>query len=118
MRDRSAGADLLRSWFAGFLRSREIAEIDSIIQSEQGRGSSRASSPRREGTERPMGPLQVACPSRSPAAAPCVPLANPHNLTDQPSLSLLACVSASLYKLSCLAGHWTTVRSSATTCRS
>ena len=64
--DRSAGADLLRSWFAGFLRSREIAEIDSIIQSEQGRGSRRASSPRRGSTERPMGPLQVVWPCGTP----------------------------------------------------
>ena len=61
-----AGADLLRSWFAGFLRSREIAEIDSIIQSEQGRGSRRASSPRRGSTERPMGPLQVVRPCGNP----------------------------------------------------
>ena len=72
--DHSAGADLLRSWFAGFLRSREIAEIDSIIQSEQGRGRNRDSSPRKEGTERPMGPLQVVCPPGFLAGAPCVRL--------------------------------------------
>ena len=48
--DRSAGADLLRSWFAGFLRSREIAEIDSIIQGEQGRG--RGQQPRQQPEER------------------------------------------------------------------
>ena len=54
-----AGADLLRSWFAGFLRSREIAEIDKVIQSEGGGGGGRASSQLEEGTERPLGPLQV-----------------------------------------------------------
>ena len=55
-----AGADLLRSWFAGFLRSREIAEIDKVIQNEQGGGSSKASSRQQEdSTERPKGPLQV-----------------------------------------------------------
>ena len=56
----TAGADILRSWFAGFLRSREIAEIDKVIQNEQGGGgssSTRSSQP--EGTDRPMGPLQV-----------------------------------------------------------
>jgi hypothetical protein len=56
-----AGADLLRSWFAGFLRSREIAEIDKVIQNEQGGGSSKANSGQQDSTERPMGPLQV-CP--------------------------------------------------------
>jgi len=56
----TAGADILRSWFAGFLRSREIAEIDKVIQNEQGGGgssSTRSSQP--DGTDRPMGPMQV-----------------------------------------------------------
>ena len=55
-----AGADLLRSWFAGFLRSREIAEIDKVIQNEHGgSSSSRRKSQQEESTERPLGPLQV-----------------------------------------------------------
>jgi len=54
-----AGADILRSWFAGFLRSREIAEIDKVIQNEQGGGSSSTRSSQPESTDRPMGPLQV-----------------------------------------------------------
>lgn len=60
-----AGADLLRSWFAGFLRSREIAEIDKAIQKEQGgpAASSSSSAQGEDSTERKMGPLQVGVTS-------------------------------------------------------
>ena len=72
-----AGADLLRSWFAGFLRSREIAEIDNVIQNEQGGSSRRRRSQQEEGTDRPMGPLQVYTPLRRPMFLGTVRQASP-----------------------------------------
>lgn len=53
----SPGSDLMRSWFSGFLLSREIAEIDRAIRGEAGDG---ASSPAEEPAPKgPFGPLQV-----------------------------------------------------------
>ncbi|CAL8463148.1 g2682 [Coccomyxa elongata] len=52
----SPGSDLMRSWFSGFLRSREIAEIDRAIRGEAGDG---ANSPAEEPAPKsPFGPLQ------------------------------------------------------------
>jgi hypothetical protein len=52
----------MRSWFAGFLRSREIAEIDRAIQGAGDNGGSGGDAPAGEeagGSSRPLGPLQV-----------------------------------------------------------
>lgn len=57
----SPGSDLMRSWFAGFLRSREIAEIDRAIQGANGGGGNDSGEAADEAsTSRPLGPLQVS----------------------------------------------------------
>ncbi len=63
----SPGSDLMRSWFSGFLRSREIAEIDRAIRGEAGDD---ANAPAEEpASSRPFGPLQVCNSLPNPSLA-------------------------------------------------
>lgn len=57
----SPGSDLMRSWFSGFLRSREIAEIDRAIRGADADAPADEQPPH----NRPWGPLQVGCFSSS-----------------------------------------------------
>lgn len=61
----SPGSDLMRSWFAGFLRSREIAEIDRAIRGAEGSGDATGHATADDAQQhgRPFGPLQVRTPS-------------------------------------------------------
>jgi hypothetical protein len=55
----SPGSDLMRSWFAGFLRSREIAEIDRAIRGAEATEAAAAAAEEAAENGRPLGPLQV-----------------------------------------------------------
>ncbi len=54
----SPGSDLMRGWFSGFLRSREIAEIDRAIRGDDAESTAADEQPPHN---RPWGPLQVRC---------------------------------------------------------